>query len=191
MQAVAGFERLPRERLAYHLQDIRRFAQQFDLRLEEQIGTVSADNLLIRATQPCGEIDWRDTLRGSSLSVFFLSTLDRMPAFRKIFADTAVEFGIPENEIGTYIQPIVQNHACHMELMLPFAPDSEAEIGRMKQFERQAVIRLMEAGAFFSRPYGSAAELVWAQNPANYQLLKTIKGIFDPKRVLQRGKWGL
>jgi hypothetical protein len=49
----------------------------------------------------------------------------------------------------------------------------------------------MEAGAFFSRPYGTAAELVWKQNPANYQLVKTIKGIFDPNRVLQNGKWNL
>jgi FAD/FMN-containing dehydrogenase len=188
---VAGFEWLPRERLAYQLQDIGRFAQQSDLRLEEQLGSISAADLLAGAIQPCGEIDWRDALRGNSLSIFFLSTLDRMPAFREIFLDTAREFGIRESGIGTYLQPIVQNHACHVEFVVPFDPNSEAEAGHLKQFERQAVIRLMEAGAFFNRPYGSAAELVWAQNPANYQLMKIIKGLFDPKRVLQRGKWGL
>jgi len=188
---VAGFERLPQERLAAHSQDIGLLAREFDLRLEDRIGTVSAADLFAIATQPCGEIDWRDQLRGNCLSIFFLSTLDRTPTFRKIFMDTALGFGIPEAEIGTYLQPLVQNHACQVELMLPWDPNSEAEVARVKQFERQAVIRLMEAGAFFSRPYGSAAELVWAQNPANYRLLKTIKGIFDPKRVLQRGKWGL
>ena len=188
---VAGFERLPREHLAYQLQDIGRFAQQSDLRLEEQLGPISAADLLARAMQPCGEVDWRDALRGNSLSIFFLSTLDRMPAFREIFVNTAREFGIQEPGIGTYLQPIVQNHACHVEFVVPFDPDSEAEAGHLKQFERQAVIRLMEAGAFFNRPYGSAAELVWAQNPANYQLMKIIKGLFDPQRVLQRGKWGL
>jgi len=191
MQNIAGFERLPQERLAYHLQEIGLFAAKFHLRLEERIGTVSADELFARATQPCGEIDWRDTLRGNNLSIFFLSTLDRTPTFRKVFVNTALEFGIPEAEIGTYLQPVVQNHACQMEFILPFDPSSEEEIVRVKQFERQAVIRLMEAGAFFSRPYGSVAELVWAQNPANYQLVKIIKGIFDPRRVLQRGKWGL
>lgn len=191
LQNIGGFERLPRERLADHLEDIGLFAQKFGLRLEEQMGPVSAADLFAAATQPCGEIDWRDTLRGNSLSIFFLSTLDRTPAFCKILVETALGFGIPEAEIGTYLQPLVQNHACHVEFMLPLDHNSQAEVDRMKQFERQAVIRLMEAGAFFSRPYGSAAQLVWAQNPANYQLLKTIKGIFDPKRVLQRGKWGL
>jgi len=191
LQNIAGFERLPQERLTTHLQEIGAFARKFDLPLEERIGTVSAADLFARGTQPCGEIDWRDTLRGNSLSIFFLSTLDRMPTFRKIFVNTALEFGIPEVEIGTYVQPIVQNHSCQMEFMIPFDSSCEAEIECMKQIERQAVIQLMEAGAFFSRPYGSAAELVWAQNPANTQLVKTIKGIFDPKRVLQRGKWGL
>ena len=105
--------------------------------------------------------------------------------------DTALGFGIPEVGIGTYLQPIVQNHACHVEFIVPFDPRSEIEIDRMRQLERQVVIRLMEVGAFFSRPYGSAAELVWTQNAANYKLQKTIKGIFDPRRVLQQGKWGL
>ncbi len=191
LQNVAGFERLPRERLTYQLQDIGRFARQFDLRLEEQLGPVSAADLFASVLQPCGEIDWRDALRGKSLSIFFLSTLDRMPIFYEILMNTADEFGIPEAVIGTYIQPVVQNHACHMEFVLPFDQGSEAELDHLKLFERQAVIRLMEAGAFFNRPYGSAAELVWAQNPGNYQLMKTIKGLFDPKRVLQRGKWGL
>ena len=64
---------------------------------------------------------------GSSLSIFFLSTLDRMPALRKVFDGYGPEFGIHEAEIGIYIQPIVQNHACQMEFMIPFDPNSEAE----------------------------------------------------------------
>jgi glycolate oxidase len=80
----------------------------------------------------------------------------------------------------------VQNHACHMELMIPCEP---AQAEHLRQLERQVIIRLMESGAFFSRPYGSAAELVWAQNPGNTRLVKIIKGIFDPNQVLQRGKW--
>jgi FAD/FMN-containing dehydrogenase len=191
LQKIAGFERLPRERLAFHLKEIKQFARDAKLHLVEKLGGVTADNLFARATQPCGDLDWRDTLRGNSLSIFFISTLDRMPAFSKIIENIAQEIGMPEVEIATYIQPIAQNHACQMEFILPYDPHSESEAGRMKQFERLAVIRLMEAGAFFNRPYGSAADLVWAQNPGNHQLLKTIKGIFDPKRVFQSNKWGL
>jgi len=96
------------------------------------------------------------------------------------------EFGIATSEIGVYIQPMVQNHACHMELLIPCEPGQSE---RFLQLEWQATLRLMESGAFFSRPYGSAAELVWAQNPNNTRLVGIIKGIFDPNQVLQSGKW--
>jgi FAD/FMN-containing dehydrogenase len=191
LQNVAGFERLSQERLDYHLQDIGALAKKHGLRLEERVGPVQAADLLARVTQPCGEVDWRDKLHGNSLSIFFLSTLDCSPSLINTLLKVAGDYGIPEDEIGTYIQPVVQNHACHLEFILPFDGRNEAETDRMRRFERQAVARLMEAGAFFSRPYGSATDLVWAQNPANYRLVKNIKGIFDPRRVLQRGKWGL
>jgi hypothetical protein len=189
LQNIAGFERLPQERLAYHKQGIERIVRQTNLRLDPHIGRLSAAKLLDRATQPCGEADWRDILAGGCLSIFFQSTLDRMPALLRVFTDTAAGFGIAEAEIGIYIQPMVQNHACHMELMIPYEPHALERVERLRQFERQATIQLMGAGAFFSRPYGSAAELVWAQNPGNTRLIKIIKGIFDPNEVLQRGKW--
>jgi len=189
LQNIAGFERLPKERLVYHKQDIEWIAHQNNLQLKLQIGKLSATALLDKATHSCGETDWRDSLRGGCLSIFFQSTLDRMPTLLKVFIETASEFDISESEIGVYIQPMVQNHACHMELMIPFELGSAELMDRLRQLERQATIRLMKSGAFFSRPYESAAELVWAQNPNNTRLLGIIKGIFDPDQILQRGKW--
>jgi FAD/FMN-containing dehydrogenase len=186
LQNIAGFERLPKERLAYHKWDIERIAQQNRLKLEPYIGKLSAKDLLEKATHPGGEKSWHNSLRGGCFSIFFQSTLDRMPAFLKVFTETATEFGIPASEIGVYIQPMVQNHACHMELLIPCEPGQAKHLSRL---ERQATIQLMESGAFFSRPYGSAAELVWAQNPNNTRLVRIIKGIFDPNQALQRGKW--
>jgi len=186
LQDIAGFERLPKERLAYHKQDIERIAHQNKLKLETSIGKLSAADLLNKATHPCGEADWRNSLSGSCFSIFFQSTLDRMPTFLKVFTEIAAEFGIAESEIGIYIQPMVQNHACHMELLIPC---ETAQVEQFRKLEQQATIRLMESGAFFSRPYGSAAELVWTQNPNNTRLVRIIKGIFDPNQVLQRGKW--
>jgi FAD/FMN-containing dehydrogenase len=189
LQNIAGFERLPGERLAYHKQDIERIAHQSNLRLEAQIGRLEAAELFNKATHPCGETDWRDAPLGGCLSIFFQSTLDRMPALLKAFTETAAGSGIVEAEMGVYIQPMVQNHVCHMELMIPYHPGSSEQANRLRQLERQATIRLMDSGAFFSRPYGCAAELVWAQNPGNTRLVETIKGIFDPQQILQRSKW--
>lgn len=191
LQNLAGFERLPQERLSYHLSDIRALAQQDGMRLTERVGAITAADLLKRVTQPSGPVDWRDRLRGASISIFFLTTLDRAPAFREQFQNMVAGHDMADADYGTYIQPIVQNHACQVEFIVPFDPASADQIRRVKKLEEEAVHELLKNGAFFSRPYGTAAEGVWAQNPANYQLLKTIKGIFDPNRVLQREKWGL
>lgn len=189
LQNIAGFERLALERLAYHKDDIGRLAKQNNVLLETAIGELSGGELRKQATQTCGRIDWRDSLHGGCLSIFFQSTLDRAPMFLRTFKAVANEYAMEEKSIGVYIQPMVQNHFCHIELLLPLELNSYTIVGRMRQFERTATIALMENGAFFSRPYGSAASLVWGQNPGNTRLVKTIKRIFDPASVLQRGKW--
>ena len=189
LQNIAGFERLPKERLAYHKQDIEYIANRNDLQLESVIGNLSAVELLDKATQTSGDKDWRNKLRGCCLSIIFQTTLDRTPDLLEVFIGIAADFDVNETVIGVYIQPMVQNHLCHVEFIIPVDPHSSLQVEHLQQLERQAVIRLMELGAFFSRPYGSASDLVWDQNPSNTKLVEIIKGIFDPKYVLQRGKW--
>ena len=191
LQNIAGFERLPRGRVAYQQKDIREIAVRHGLKLRAEVGTVAARELLALATRPCGERDWRQAHRGDCLSIFFLTTLDRVPAHEAAMRELVRAHGIGEDEVGCYVQPVVQNHACHVEFLLPFDPGRTGDFDRLRRFEREAVERLAAEKAFFSRPYGSAAEIVFRQNPVNTEILKKIKAIFDPNRVLNRGKWGL
>jgi FAD/FMN-containing dehydrogenase len=189
LQNIAGFERMPEERVRYQDKDIRAIAEGHGLSMQTSLGRVSAQALLRTATRPCGEVDWRHGLRGCCLSVFFLTTLDRAPGFIILFTELAATHNA--GPVGSYVQPVVQNHACHVELMVPFDPGAPAEVERMRALETKAVPALAEAGAFFSRPYGSAADMVFNRNPQGYELLRKTKAIFDPKRVLNEGKWGL
>ena len=191
LQNIAGFERMPQKRIEYQQKDIESIADRNDLRMTTSLGKIAAKTLLDIATQPCGEVDWRHRLKGHCLSLFFLTTLDRAPGFVDIYMELARHHGIEEKSVGCYIQPVVQNHACHVELMCPFDPSAPSEIELVRKLEKEAVVRLIEGGAFFSRPYGSAGEVVFKRNPLNYELLRKVKGIFDPNRVLNDGKWGL
>lgn len=190
VQNIAGFERLPEERVAYQRDDLAAHATRHDLRLERSLGNLSAKDLLIRASRPSAEIGWRAGRDGACLSVFFLTTLDRSSELIRLFTECARDQGVRDADIGLYIQPIVQNHGCHVELMVPYDPAAPESVQRMQRLEEQAVARLLDAGAFFSRPYGTA-DRVFAKNPANFLLVRQVKSLFDPNRVLQRGKWGL
>ena len=191
LQNIAGFARMPRKRVEYQRQDIESIAKKNKLSLTTSQGKITGNALLDTATRPCGETDWRHRLKGHCLSVLFLTTLDRAPALVDTFMDLAGSHGIEKESIGLYIQPVVQNHACHVEIMCPFDPGASKDVELMRQLERESVMKLAAAGAFFSRPYGSAGDVVFKQNPMNYEVLKKIKGIFDPNRVLNNGKWGL
>ncbi len=191
LQNIAGFERMPKKRLEYQRKDIESIASRNKLSMTTSQGKIAAKALLDIATRPCGEIDWRHRLRGHCLSLFFLTTLDRAPGLVDTFMDLAGNHGIEKESIGLYIQPVVQNHACHVELMCPFEPGVPSDVELMRRLEKESVMRLAVAGAFFSRPYGSAGDVVFKQNPLSYEVLKKVKGIFDPNRVLNNGKWGL
>ena len=191
LQNIAGFERMAKKRVEYQRTDIESIARKHKLSMAASQGAISAKALLETATRPCGEIDWRHRLRGHCLSLFFLTTLDRVPKLVDTFMGLAGSLGVDKESVGLYVQPVIQNHACHVELMCPFDPGAPKDVELMRKLEKAAVVRLAAGGAFFSRPYGSAGNVVFQQNPLNYEVLKKIKGIFDPNRVLNHGKWGL
>lgn len=189
LQNIAGFERLPEERVQYQIKDINAIASRAGLAMKPAIGPVSGIGLLSAALTP-GKIDWRRAHKGECLSVFFLTTLDRTPEFEKKYRSIAEKNGFNSNDTGLYIQPVVQNHACHMEMMTCFDPSDAENVNRAASLEKEAVMALIDTGAFFSRPYGPA-DIVFRQNPVNYKLVKKIKDIFDPNHVLNRGKWNI
>ena len=191
LQNIAGFERLPKERVEYQLNDVGAIAKKHGLSMESGLGKVSAEDLLSTATSPSANGDWRRSTRGHCLSVFFLTTLDRAAYFRNIFLESANKHKVGADRVGLYIQPVVQNHACHVEFMVPFADADSSEVDRMRIFEREVVPELANAGAYFSRPYGRAQDIAFDRNAMNYEILAKVKNIFDPQKVLNRGKWGL
>ena len=188
---IAGFERLPKKRIAYQKKDVKKIAGQRGLTPSSRISSLSAEALLKVSTTPCGEQDWRHALSGHCLSVFFLTTLDRTVEFENIFSTAASEHGIDPRRIGIYIQPVVQNHACHMEFMIPFDPGDTEDQKRLLSMERSAVTESARAGAFFSRPYGFSQNIAFGQYEIHHTLLKKVKNIFDPNRVMNNGKWDL
>ncbi|HUL39717.1 MAG TPA: FAD-binding oxidoreductase, partial [Methanomassiliicoccales archaeon] len=191
LQNVAGFERMPKERVEYQSNDIGAIAKRNKLTMATSLGKVSAGALLDAATRPCGEAEWRDAWKGGCLSIFFLTTLDMVPALIDAFLDTAGRTGVEQRSIGTYVQPVVQNHGCHVELMCAYDPGRSEETDSMRRLERESVARLAQEGAFFSRPYGAAGKIAFQQNPLGFEVLRKVKGIFDPNLVLNQGKWGL
>ncbi len=191
LQNIAGFERLPQERLQYQKDDIADMARDNSLELKTGLGDLSAADFLKTATSVCGDRDWRHGLFGHCLSVIFLSTMDRAPTHLESFYEAAGKAGVDKDLPGVYLQPVVQNHACHFELLVPFDPDNTETIAAMKSLETDLCARLIKEGAFFSRPYGAAVNMAFENNPGNNKLIRLAKELFDPSGILHPGKFNL
>ena len=90
--------------------------------------------------------------------------------------------------MGIYLQPQHQGVSCHCEFSLPFDPADRTEAARVKELFTRASEELLKQGAYFSRPYGIWADMVYQRDARSTLLLKGVKEILDPNDVLNPGK---
>jgi hypothetical protein len=185
---VAGGNVLPEERAGFQENDIRDIAQQFGLQLLPAVPGAGGVEILKALSQTSGEPYWKLRYKGGCQDIFFITTLDKTPQFLKTLYSLTEEFNFPSSDVGVYIQPVHQGTSCHCEFSLPFDPASEPEVERIKSLFTKASERLLNQGAFFSRPYGIWANMAFNRDAQATVVLKRLKGIFDPNHILNPGK---
>lgn len=130
---------------------------------------------------------WKLRYKGSCCEVFFLASPSRAASFIPRVYEVAGKNRYPSADIGGYIQPIVQGHAYHMEFDFPYNPSDPNETETTQKVYMELSETLMNMGAFFSRPYGYWADIVYEKYSVGVEILKKIKQIFDPNNILNPG----
>jgi FAD/FMN-containing dehydrogenase len=185
---IAGREELPDERVEFQEKDISEIAEQFGLELMPAISGVRGEDLLRKILQPSREPYWKLGYKGGCQDIFFITTLDRTPEFTNVMYSLAEDSGDPVSNIGVYIQPRHQGVNCHCEFSLPYTTSDAGDVSRVRALYGKASELLMDKGAFFTRPYGIWADMVFPRDTQSTTLLKNIKKIFDPNGVMNPGK---
>jgi len=185
---LAGAALLPEERLRVQELDVRRLAQQCGVQLLAGIGNVAPAQVASAVEGSSEEPYFKFRYKGASQDIFFLTTLDKTAQFTKTAFSIAESLQYPTSDIGVYIQPQHHGVSQHTEFNLPFDPSDDGEVARVKRIYTEASQRLICEGAYFSRPYGSWAEMVYQRDATATRILRTVKQIVDPKQVLNPGK---
>ncbi len=186
--SISGYQYYPEKKVAYQEKDIADIAQDCGLVIKREIPGASGKLMGEILRNPSPEPYYRQRFRGGFRELFFLTTMDRAPFFSSLVGETISRLGYPQEEVGIYLQPIQQGRACHLEFHLYYDPADSSSGQKMEEILSEAGAAVAEAGAFFSRPYGSWAELAYARCPDTVMALKRIKKIMDPAGVLNRGK---
>lgn len=186
--SIAGFDYFPQEKVNFQQQAVMEAAQKIGISLETDLSGISAQELLNIFSQPSAEPYWKIRQKGGCQDIFCLSTLDRIHELTQVLQDKVEATGYPFNDIGIYIQPMVQGTSCHLEFNIFYNPQNKREAAKVEELYILAGEALMTAGGFFSRPYGALTDMVYRRDAESTALLRKIKNIFDPKNVMNTGK---
>jgi len=189
-----GGQFFPEDRIAYEAMAVDEIAEQYNLAAGERLDGVSEANLRMQKmlTRPWeGDVYWKERLAGGCLELVIESGLDKVPSHWKLFKGMAAEHAIDTRHLGLYIQPRQRARVCHVEFHIPGDPDSAAEAAPVKAFQRAAFEGLINAGAFFYRPYYDWAQTIYTRSGYTHEVIKKLKKILDPNLILNPGKLAL
>jgi len=183
-----GYGPMPEEKVQYLEADLRELAGSYGLELHTDISGVNAGEFARLLPLPSPEPYWKLRLQGGFSDIFFLTTLGKAPEFAGVISELAQQQGFDVGNIGAYIQPIVQGTSCHCEFNLYYDPANQAESDLIAKLAAEAVSRMEEKGAFFSRPYRGWVDVAYRRARDTVEMQKKVKDIFDPNWILNPGK---
>lgn len=184
-----GYGVLPEEKVAYQEADFRDMLKQAgNLKPIHTVGSFSDEDVSNILSKPSAEPYWKLRYKGGFSDVFFLTTLNKTPAFIGAMSTLAQSRRFPTEDIGVYVQPIVQGTSCHLEFDLFFDPTDSTQTARARSVTTEGVYDLANMGAFFSRPYGAWAKIAYSRAAETNILQRKVKKIFDPNNVLNPGR---
>jgi FAD/FMN-containing dehydrogenase len=186
---IAGYKYLPEKRVSVQTKDMMDAAQRVGVEPLRVIGKVVASELLQTIQRPSDEPYWKLRYKGASEDIFFITNYDRIPGLISEMNNLAEKAGYPASDIGIYLQPIVQGVNCHVEFNLFYLPEDPVDSGKVRELASSSTVKkLMNQGAFFSRPYGEATGTIYGSNASTVASLQRVKSIFDPENIMNPGK---
>jgi FAD/FMN-containing dehydrogenase len=188
VMGIAGRDLFPEEKVDFQEKDTREIVQQFGLELLPAVSGIGGGQVMSTILNPSPVPYWKLTYKGACQDIFFMTTLDKIPEFVNTVFAAANALRYPVSDIGIYVQPQHQGTSCHCEFNLPYNSKNKIETDRVRELLETCSEALIKQGAYFSRPYGIWADMVYNRDARNKEMIKTVKGIFDPNNILNPGK---
>jgi hypothetical protein len=189
----SALKRRPEEKMAYQEEFLRDMMSTYFSKLELLTtlpGLPAVEKKLpemLRKPWPEDKTYWKHAYKGGCQDLMFMTTLDRVERYIPTIVEIATRHRYPVNDIGCYVQPVEDGRACQLQFNFYYNPGDEAEKERMRSLYADAAAAVLDRGAYFTRPYGVVADMVYRKNGDYAALLKRFKKHFDPNDILNPG----
>jgi FAD/FMN-containing dehydrogenase len=188
---IAGAPRRPLERIAYEEEALMEVAAELTFEPKKTVAGIAgleAAMLDKLRNLPSNGDYWKTRFTSSTQDIFFTTTMDRASDYADLVLTSAACYGLNINEVGIYMQPLERGRACHLSFSLPCDVTSVPDKENIRSLYLELSERLISEGAFFTRPYGPWADMVYRRATSYTNTLRELKKVFDPNQILNPGK---
>lgn len=166
-------------------QDIRDVASKLDVKLLDEVPGVekSGELFLSEVRTPSGWVKW-SKYRGARTVLPFIASLKDVPAMVRTTLKLAEQFKFPREYIGVTIIQTDRIGVVHCGISFARNPLDAEESRIVKTLYTRLAEELLSLGAFYSRPYGILARLMYSRTQTYYETMMKIKRIIDPNNIM-------
>jgi FAD/FMN-containing dehydrogenase len=180
---------IPGDKIAYQELDLKEAAAEIGAVPKPTVGDMAdLDKLILEELLLPWRMQKRFGFRGSCQQVMFSSGPDRAGEFNETVSRVAQKFLYPVEDIGIYLLPMerARGFYCSYDFHCNLA-DREESIRVSNLFDKLSEA-LVDMGAFFDRPYGRWAQMMFGRAGTYTEYLKRIKRELDPNNIMNPGK---
>ena len=188
---LSGLDYFPEDKISYEEAVLREVCAEENVEpLADLPGLPESEEVILEAMI----YPWRRSLKkfrykGACHNIAFHSPPARIAELEGVIREVAEWHGYPSRDISGYLLPIERGRAVYCEFDFHCDPKDEEETEVIKSLWNEASEALINEGAYFERPYGSWAEMVYNRyNTAYVSKLKDLKKEIDPINIMNPGK---
>lgn len=186
---IVGFARHPEEKVEYQELDLRDLAAETGFEIKPSLGgTAGLDKIIEDEMVLPWRMQKRFGYKGSCHGLMFHATGDSVPKIEDALYQVAAKYRYSSGDIGIYVQPVERARSFYCIFDLHCDPTNDGDIQRVKALFNEASETLVNTGAFFDRPYGPWAQIMYQRDAAYAEYLRKIKAQLDPNNIMNPGK---
>lgn len=186
---LPGPPRFPKEKISYEKEALMNICSQLNINIDRTIPSLkSSDKSFSQLLLRPWDILKKFCFKGSVHDLSFKAPLKRAPEFEAIIHNYCRDYKYPLKNIGGYLLPLERGRAVHLEFDLHCNPLKPEEVEQVKNLWFNCSEALISKGAFFDRPYGAWAEMIYKKTGTYTKKLKELKDELDPHHIMNPGK---